>query len=338
MKIYGQAKPVWTALPSLPDKEGFAGMFAGVSNGVLFCMGGANFPDKRPWEGGIKKWYDGIFMLEGKQWVLLPEKLFMPMGYGVSISYQQSMIIIGGSSGKKHSRKVMSYTWSKGKLSDREFPNLPLPLANMTGCLVGDIIIIAGGSNSPDGPPLKKCFGLDLTSVDKGWFEFPEWPGHERTQPVCATYDGKFYLFSGESPGMSNANEKYRNILQDAYSFLPVKSGDTWEGEWTKLSPMPKGASAAGFPLPVMPGGNVLFWGGVDAVTAAYKDQATHPGIMKELLFYNTMSDTWNYTGNINDTPARVTLPVVYFNGSWIYINGEVKPGIRTNTVYSVKQ
>ena len=58
--LFGQIQDQlkWEELPPLPDKEGFAGMFAGVSNDALLCIGGANFPDKMPWEGGVKKWYD----------------------------------------------------------------------------------------------------------------------------------------------------------------------------------------------------------------------------------------------------------------------------------------
>src|SRR5690606_37231382 len=56
----------WKELPSIPDKEGFAGMFAGVSNENLICMGGANFPNEMPWKGGKKVWYDDIFVLSKK--------------------------------------------------------------------------------------------------------------------------------------------------------------------------------------------------------------------------------------------------------------------------------
>ena len=40
----------WTQLPPLPDREGFAGMFAGISHGVSIAAGGANFPAGKPWE------------------------------------------------------------------------------------------------------------------------------------------------------------------------------------------------------------------------------------------------------------------------------------------------
>jgi len=40
-----RADLTWKQLPSLPDEEGFAGMYAGVSNGALLAAGGANFPE-----------------------------------------------------------------------------------------------------------------------------------------------------------------------------------------------------------------------------------------------------------------------------------------------------
>src|SRR4051794_15669468 len=54
----------WKQLPSMPDAIGLAGSFAGVSNGALLVAGGANFPNKMPWEGGTKVWYNTIYVLE----------------------------------------------------------------------------------------------------------------------------------------------------------------------------------------------------------------------------------------------------------------------------------
>ena len=69
-----------SVMPPLPDREGFAGMFAGVSAGQLFCMGGANFPEKRPWEGGNKKWYSNIYKLDNSgQWLRLEDTLSSPL-------------------------------------------------------------------------------------------------------------------------------------------------------------------------------------------------------------------------------------------------------------------
>src|SRR5262245_7584845 len=88
----------WERLAPLPDKEGFAGSFAGVSNGTLLVAGGANFPDKKPWEGGTKRWTDTVFVLEKPdgQWKVAG-KLPRPLGYGVAVTHGASIVCAGGS-------------------------------------------------------------------------------------------------------------------------------------------------------------------------------------------------------------------------------------------------
>ena len=60
----------WKPLANLPDAEGFAGSYAGVSNGALIVAGGANFPEKPLWEGGPKRWTDRVFVMppHGEGW------------------------------------------------------------------------------------------------------------------------------------------------------------------------------------------------------------------------------------------------------------------------------
>ena len=43
---------------------GFAWPINGISNDVLIVSGGANFPDKMPWEGGKKSYSKTIHVLE----------------------------------------------------------------------------------------------------------------------------------------------------------------------------------------------------------------------------------------------------------------------------------
>src|SRR6185436_4067728 len=83
----------WKQLPSLPDAEGFAGSFAGVSNGALLVAGGANFPDRKPWEGGAKVWYHTVYVLEhpNAKWKIAGQ-LPRALGYGVSVTYNNGVI------------------------------------------------------------------------------------------------------------------------------------------------------------------------------------------------------------------------------------------------------
>jgi len=325
-------------LPDLPDKEGFAGMFAGVSGSALFCMGGANFPGKRPWEGGTKKWYSNIYKLERSgEWKKLPDTLPTPLAYGVSVSVNNKIYLVGGNSDNVHTDKVICLSWNGDTLLTEKFPSLPFPLANMTGAAVGNLIIVAGGSSTPTGPVFKRCIGIDITAPAKGWFELPAWPGPGRSYPVCAVTQGKFYLFSGERVGLTAKNQKYRYILQDAYSFTPQKVKGKWTGTWHQLAPLPKGAAAAGSPVPVLRDGSIVISGGVDPRTALHTDPSTHPGISRDVQVYNTKDNSWQLLVNVDSLPARVTLPIAYWNQQWVFISGEVKPGVRTNKVVGLK-
>ena len=333
------SQPVWKNLPALPDSKGWAGMYAGVSNGLLFCMGGANFPGKLPWEGGKKKWYDHIYLLnERRNWIQLKERLPAALGYGVSVSDGNEIILIGGSNETGHSNQVFSYTWTGCDLQLKNYPQLPVPLANMAGALVGRVIVIAGGSERPDGPALRQCYALDLEKVNDGWFSLDPWPGPGRNFPVCAQDHGRFYLFSGETSGTSAANKNFPLILQDAFRLTLTQQGGKWIAEWQPLSPMPRGIAAGGSPLPVLDNGKIMFWGGVDAVTRLQKDPVAFTGISGDVLLYDLQTDTWEYGGVEKSIAARVTLPVVFWNGHWIFIGGETRPGVRTNAVSALMQ
>ncbi len=327
----------WNSLPPLPDKEGFAGMFAGTIGGTLFCMGGANFPDKRPWEGGTKKWYSNIYKLEENgDWILLPDKLLIPLAYGVSVSLADRMILIGGSSNNVHSNRVIALTWRNNKIHQEELPSLPVPLANMTGGNIKTLIIVAGGSISPTTPALKKVYALDTQRMEQGWFELTAWPGPERINAVSAVIGDTFYLFSGEKVGLNVVDEKFRYVLQDAYALVVKKRKSKWTSSWIAIAPMPQGAAAAGSPLPVLKDGTILVSGGVDAVTALHTNAETHPGISKVIQLYNPKDNSWQIYKDLDPNPARVTLPVVYWNSQWVFVSGEIKPGVRTNTVVSI--
>ena len=126
--------------------------------------------------------------------------------------------------------------------------------------------------------------------------------------------------------------------MQDAYCFTPKKVNGRWTGEWKPIAPLPKGAVAAGNPLPVLRDGTILISGGVDALTALHTHQPTHPGMSNDYQLYNPKDDSWQLIINRDSIPARVTLPIVHWNQQWVFISGEIKPGIRTNSIMQVKE
>ena len=330
-------------LPPLPDQEGFAGMFAGTSQGVLLCMGGANFPEAKPWEGGQKRWYDHIYYLTNEEgvWQRAAQHLPYPLAYGVSVNYEEEVILIGGSDAEKHHQQVFSVTYEAGEIRfNQRFPDLPMPLANMAGTLVGHTIYIAGGVATPNGKPLQTFYGLDLSQpeAERAWAQLPSWPGAPRMQAVSAAKDGNFYLFSGINllPTQKEGEPYERELLKDAYVYHPSGHAASPDGTWEKLPDLPRAVAAAPNPAPVVGLSHILFAGGLDETTARYADPATHPGFLNQILAYNTQSQQYVQVGNFPAGGARVTLPATRWNEKWIILSGEASAGVRSPRVYTI--
>lgn len=336
-ELFAQVKPELSALPSLPS-IGWAGMYAGTSKGVLFCMGGTNFPDKKPWEGGKRNVSKEIYMLSNNysNWIKLNEELPQPMAYGVSATYGNQIILVGGTAENGMSAQIIVLEWDGEKLNKQHYPDFPVPIAYASGTVVGNLLIVAGGMDLA-GNLSKKCYALNLLNPKNGWLALPDLPGRERMLAICGAFGNKFYLFSGETKTKNLYGEIYRDILQDAYKLNITEKEKGFSFEWEALAKMPKGMSAGATPVPVLNNETMFFWGGVDAVAGLHKVPATHPGISKEIFNYYPDQDKWEFVGEIKDISAKVTLPVVYWNNQWVYVSGEIKPGIRDNAVIGIE-
>lgn len=333
-----QAMPIFKDFPSLPNTEGMAGMFAGSSNGQLFCMGGANFPDKKPWEGGKKIWYDDIYQLvDESHWIKLEQKMPRRLAYGISAEYNGQILIVGGNDSERFYADVYGMTWKGNEFVVQSYPSLPVPLANMAGALVENLLIVAGGTSSHTGTPLQTIYALDMQNPADGWMVLPTWPGQARTQPVGGAYKGAFFLFSGEAIGKDHEGKPQRTLLQDGFRFRPEKIGGKWSGLWEALPTLPKAVSASANPVPVLSDGRFIFWGGVNAERALHKDPVTHPGIDQKIFSYQYESGSTIFLGTVDSIPAKVTLPTVYWKNHWLFLSGEIKPGIRTPSVIGIK-
>ncbi|MCF3107706.1 hypothetical protein LL912_02825 [Niabella sp. CC-SYL272] len=314
----------------IPDKEGFAGMFAGLSNGTLIAAGGANFPHGRPWQGGAKVWYDQIYLLhaESGQWIKAKTKLPVKLAYGVYGTYRNSLIIAGGSDSEKHHREVYRLRVENNDVVIDTLPPMPYALANAAGAVVNDIFFIAGGMENPDGSPARLFIALDLKC--NKWTRLEPWPGPERINAVAAAFDRQFYLFSG----IRLLENKEREVLADAYRFVPAyKKGVFTGGRWQQLPAMPRGVAAGPGPAPVARERYIIFPGGLDQQTAQHKDPLTHPGFLTGVMAFDTRVKRWQAWGDLPKTEMRLTAPAVQWNDACFIINGETGPGVRTNTV-----
>jgi len=320
----------WSELPPLPDELGFAGPFVGTHNGALVVAGGANFPEKPPWEGGAKVWHDSVFVLEKPDGAWKPAgKLPRPLGYGVALSAKDGVVCIGGSNAQRHYAEVFLLRWENGEIKTLALPSLPKPCANLSGALLGNTVYVAGGIETPTATnALKTFWSLDLTAAQPPWRELEPWPGPARMLAVAAVQDKSFFLVSGAELSGDAQGKPVRRHLNDAYRYQPGRG-------WQRVADLPRPAVAAPSPAPALGQSTFLVMGGDDGSLVSFQPLDLHPGFPKTILAYHTITDTWKPLGTM--PAAHVTTTLAHWNGGWVMPSGEVRPGVRSPAVWTMQ-
>lgn len=315
----------WKRLAALPDPEGFAGAFAGTSDGALLFAGGANFPDKRPWEGGKKVWYDTVFVLEKPdgEWKVAG-KLPRPLGYGVSVTHKEGVVCVGGSDANRYYAEAFRLEWKSGQLVTSDLPPLPRPVANGCGALVGDDLYVVGGQDKPEATStLRTVWRIDLAAPKPGWQEVEALPGRGRMLAVAAGFEGALWVVGGTDLVAEPGGKAQRRYLKDAFRFDPGKG-------WKQVADLPHATVAAASPAPSDPSGFLILGGDDGAQVGVAPEQ--HRGFERRVLRYDARTDRWIKAGEL--PAARVTVPCVAWNGSWVVPSGEARPGVRSAEVW----
>lgn len=318
---------VWEALPPLPDGDGIAGAFAGVSSGALLVAGGANFPDRKPWEGGKKVWHDTVFALEapGSSWKAVGH-LPRPLAYGVSVSINGGVLCVGGSDTERHFADTFQVHWHTGRIEVTPIASLPVPLANAAGAVVSNTVYVVGGSEAPgEQAASRRCFTLSFDWKALQWREIEPLPGKPRILPVAATLGGAFYVMGGAALEPKDGKVK-RIYLRDTWRFRPGIG-------WQRLADLPKPAVASPSPAPAI-GQHLYLLGGDDGSLAGFQPMENHPGFPKSMMRYDAMRDAWRVWDEL--PVSRVTVPVVEWLGRFVIPSGEVRPGVRSPEVWTL--
>jgi N-acetylneuraminic acid mutarotase len=326
--LSGFATPDVVLLPGVPDAHGFAGAFAGVNNGHLLAGGGANFPDGvMPWHGGRKVWHDRVFALDLRAreaaWRVIGQ-LPAANGYGVSLTVREGVLLIGGGNAARNFSDVRLMTVDASRLSFRDLPALPMPLAQMAGAVVGRTVHVVGGIEKPEATTASSNhWQLDLDKVQQGWQARPSLPAPGRVLATAAAIGDAFYLLGGCSLDPDAAGKPARTYLREAWKF----SG----GAWLQLADLPRASAAAPSPAPVSDRHLFIVSGDDGAQSRTAPDE--HRGFTREILRYETTTNAWSRAGLLS-VPAPVTVPTAPWKDGVIVFNGEVRPGVRTTQVF----
>ena len=327
------ATATWSELPPLPDVVGFGGPFVGVHRRALIVAGGANFPQAPPWEGGEKVWHDRVFVLpaDADQW-LEAGRLPAPRAYGLTISTDDGLLLIGGSDATNVFAECHWLRWNvaAGQLEVEAAPPLPRPSAFHAGGVVdGVVVVLAGKATKASDSVSDEVWTLDLNHApaDRRWSKRRAFPGVPRIKAVGAVQsDGggrrHLFCFSGEVTHRANDGTSRLEYLVDGWRYDPV------DDRWTRTADLERPV-AAGSAVDIGASHVLVFSGSTgEHVERPVEDRPEFP---TDVLAYHTITDTWTRFATMPS--GVVTTQVVRLGDRLVISTGEVRPGVRTNRV-----
>lgn len=342
----------WKYGGSLPAPKGFtkqygvAGPLAGSLEDYIVVAGGANFPYKPVLEGGAKKNYPDLYMLKdnnGKLEVIAHKQLASETGYGASVTTENGIYYIGGTSDKAVSNEILLLTLNKDKkdITVSKVGELPFTFHSGTATYRNEKLYIVAGKQ--DGKDSNNFYQYDL--VTKQIEALPNFPGEKRAQPISQILKKgnkeMLFVFSGGS------NIAYT----DGYAY------DFDTKQWQKAADV----KLNGYDISLLGASSVklneselLVVGGFNKTI--YDDAVKNLGTLKDkqlqefkTKYFTTDPQDFNWNKNIlifnANTNSWKTIGEVPFNapcgegliliGNKIYsINGEIKPGVRSERMY----
>lgn len=364
--VFAQKTPAeqikWSIAAKLqtPDGQtsiGFAGAMNAVLQHRLIVAGGANFPDKKPWEGGKKHYSNEIHILEKKgnefSWAKEIASLPEAIAYCGNTSTKYGIVYAGGENEKGLSNKVFLLTWDESKHSVQAKPlaSLPIALTNLALTSIGNLVYAIGGDQEKTSS--KAVFSLDLSLPDATWKVLPELPVPLANAVVVVQNPEKqalIYVIGGRTKTPSGISDLHSTV----FVYHPEKQ------EWKEAAAIKDGKAvmnfSAGTGLAV--GKNqILIFGGDNGETfhqietyiskiaktedpmekarlTKEKNQLSiqHKGFYKGILCYDILKNTWTKLGEL-PFPAQVTATATKWNNEIIISSGEVQPGVRTPNI-----
>jgi len=318
-------------------EQGVSACFAGIIGDELIIAGGCNFPDG----SGVKRYYEGIYAahwrsdtLRWRRIGILPE----PAAYGATVQAGDSLLL-GGGCNSRHSLPTVTVIRLNAQRQAvlSSLPSLPVTFDNGTATYAKGKVLVFGGNQN--GKPSKALWSYHLQQAREHWTKQRCMPGRPRVQPVGVTHGARFFVWGGY-----HADGDHSQVATDGYSY------DVTRNRW---SPLPAPTDMSGEPLTLSGAtgttdnrGLVMCLGGVnkdifaDAISGQYKlvnqsDYLKQPVTWYRFnalpLFFDTKKRQWLPCSTPDPRLARAGAQIVACEDcQYLYIGGELKPGVRT--------
>ena len=352
----------WKVESNLPPENGklvsngFAGPISGILHNYFFVGGGANFPESMPWNGGLKKYYNQllVYAIKGEKLELLNKHFNLPnnIAYAASCNIGTGILFAGGENENGSSNLVwlMKWDFQTENVTFERLPSLPMALSNASMTVVGKKVYLAGGETVST--TLDQLIVLDLDQLQLGWKQLAKIPipiSHGVMDVVFQKSKGQIFIAGGR--------KKNQNGISDFHASMYAY--DLASDHWTEKHDLPyqlcagTGGAINSNLFVVFGGDKGTIFHQVEKLIVsinAEQDpkiksnlieqkntlQANHPGFSKEVLVYDVQKDSWETIGEMPfETP--VTTTAIKWGHSFIIPSGEVRAGIRSSTILSVK-
>ena len=342
-----------SSISDLPSM-GIAGQSAAIHQNRLYVLGGSNFPEGMPWEGGQKKYFDRIWVFQlGKSLQSIPT-LKVPnypqlIAYATAVLHNHQWIIIGGEApnGKIASVNAIDLSGSPD-MQWKALPALPIPLSNAHGFVADEKLHIVGGETGSI--TSASHFVLDLRNLSKGWISLPDLPYPVSHAVLIKDQKNNRMLLVGGRTKINN---------QPSLFYHSVLSYELVSNKWKETEPIPY-PLAAGTGIALKDGSIFIFGGDKgtvfhqveqclleasrskdSAVIASWDEkrkilQSGHPGFSKEILQWNEKERKWDTAGDLS-FPTPVTTQSACNEQYLIIPAGEIRAGVRTPNFYIKK-
>lgn len=335
------------ALNKQTQSLGLAGAAIGINDHKLIIVGGTNFPDKMPWNGGKKNYYNDVFIysksFQGLTLKSAEEQFKLPfnLAYSATCSTEKGIVIAGGENEDGLSNKVLLLNWKKGKLIVNYLPELPRALTNASLTVIGEKLYLAGGEI--ESGATVQFLSLSLSLQQEGWIELAQLP-NAVSHAILLSAEQEIYLISGRKRNVGDTSTLYSQM----YTF------NIKEQTWNAKKSLPYPISAA---TGIIKDRSILIFSGdkgetfhkAEKLIAAIdreKDlakkemlnqqkialQATHPGFSKKVLKYDMLTGIWTELKGLMPY-GTVTTNAVILKNEVIIAGGEIKAGVRTPNI-----
>lgn len=342
----------WNNSFSLPAGEngsahtGVAGPVAGIIGDTLIIAGGANFPGKMPWEGGVKYYSKEayIYTMDGEGIRLIRRQaLENAVSYPGNCSAWGALYAAGGENSVGPVNSVMKIIPENDSLVTEYLPPLPVALTNGSLVFASGKLYFTGGENRE--LVSDKIYVYDLLDLSAVWKEAYRLPYPVSNAVVVSDGKEKIYIAGGRKRNEHALSTFYDGVLEVDLVSESIR----------RVATLPEALSAG---TGVLDGdGNLLLFGGDTGETFHKAEglilqisqttdpvrreelneqkarvQRTHPGFSNLCRKYDFKKEKWVSLPPLSGNSPVTTTALVY-RDLIVIPSGEIRAGVRTDQI-----